>query len=315
MEFSTPLFPKCWAIGDPHLGRDFKNGTPLHRRGERERLQHDQMQRELARDVDVNVMVGDLFDKPFVPLPVVYTAAQMYIDAAQARPDTTFVVMPGNHDLPRQVGIRGAWDLFVMAVRWLPNIVVAEGPYLHGDIALFPWQWDMSAGAQLEVLGNADYHTAIGHWDLSDFGSGSTDHLCPADRMDVHQIISGHFHVAGDYTVGGKTVHCTGSLQPYSHGEDPDGGLYVTVDLSEALARDDLRDKCVRVILQPGESLPDLDCLSLVPKRVDAPTELIEIEVGTGAFNLSQVLVEEFADRCVPEPVQLFIKERIGDLA
>src|SRR3546814_19137811 len=62
-------------------------------------------------------------------------------------------------------------------------------------------------------------------------------------------IYSGHYHLPGEYEVDGHTVVCTGSMEPYSHAEDPSGDLYVTLTLAELEARDDLHDKCVRVLL------------------------------------------------------------------
>jgi hypothetical protein len=83
--------------------------------------------------------------------------------------------------------------------------------------------------------------------------------------------------------------------------------------VEEALARDDLRDKCVRILLEPGEDMPDLDCLQLTRKPVDGPDEEgVEIEVGIGAFNLHETLADEFRENEVPDQVQDFIKERIG---
>jgi len=79
MRFETSR-RKGWLIGDPHLGRDFRNGTPLNRRGEREAMQLAQFKEELATpDVHLIVMVGDLFDKPFVPLHMITAAADAVV--------------------------------------------------------------------------------------------------------------------------------------------------------------------------------------------------------------------------------------------
>jgi predicted phosphodiesterase len=309
---------KLWLIGDPHLGRDFRNGTPLHRRGEREALQLAQFKEELATpDVDMVVMVGDLFDKPFVPLPVINDAVSSVVGAAMSRPDVHFVFLAGNHDKSRQVGVKGAWELFSVAVGWLKNVTVLDYPALIAGVAFYPWEWGRSAQEQAEDFGKQSADIAIGHWDLMSFG-GDDSHICPTHELlaqlnDDVMIYSGHYHDAGEFMVDEVPVTCTGSMQPYTHAEDPDGNLYVTLTVEEALARDDLKDKCVRILLEPGEDMPDLDCLQLTQKRVDAEQEEIEIhQVGIGAFDLHAVLADEFNENQVPDQVQSFIKERIG---
>lgn len=317
MRFETRAL-NGWLIGDPHLGRDFRNGTPLHRRGEREAMQLAQFKEELATsDVDMVVCVGDVFDKPFVPLTCINDAVEAVVEAAQAHADTDFVFMAGNHDKSRQLGVKGAWELFCVAVGWLPNVTTLDTPSIIEGVAFYPWEWGCAAADQ--VITEAA-HAAIGHWDLMSFG-GDDSHMAPTvELVQVHgenvKIYSGHYHEAGDFPVRGITVHCTGSMQPYTHAEDPKDELYVTLTAEEALARDDLRDKCVRILLQQGEDLPDIDCLQLTHKRADAELTEIDVgEIGLGAFDLNAVLETEFADNEVPEPVQGFIKERIGALA
>lgn len=322
MKFETPRV-KGWLIGDPHLGRDFRNGTPLHRRGEREAMQLAQFKEELATDADMIVMVGDLFDKPFVPLPIINQAIDAVVEAAQARPDVQFVFLAGNHDKSRQIGLKGAWELFSVAVRWLPNVIVLDEPAIHSGIALYPWQWDKTALQQVEELAapEDEVQAVIGHWDLMSFG-GDDSHICPTAALcakfkEPLAIYSGHYHEEGLFGVEGVVLQCTGSMQPYTHAEDPNGELYVTLSVDEALEHAaELKNKCVRILLEPGQELPDIDCLQLTQKRVDADVEEVELgEVGIGAFNLSETLADEFRENDVPEPVQNFIKERIGAFA
>lgn len=307
---------RTWLIGDPHHGRNFSNGTPLHRRGDREKMQRAQFIEELATpDVDKIVMVGDLFDRPIVPLPVLSQVISDVVDAAQSRPVVEFIYMAGNHDLSRQLGVKGAWQIFELAVGWLDNVWVVNEPCFHGDLALFPWQWGVSTVDQVEALGPASGVSAvIGHFDMKSFG-GDDSHLCPVRNLQVNfgqdvAIYSGHYHEERDYEIDGVTVHCTGSLQPYAHGE---GDMYVTMTVEEALARDDLHDKCVRILLEPGEPMPEIDCLQLSAKR---EVEEIELDaVGAQSFNVSEILNRELAEAELPEQVTLFIKESLGDLA
>lgn len=324
MKFETSRI-KGWLIGDPHLGRDFRNGTPLHRRGEREALQLAQFKEELATTgVDMIVMVGDLFDKPFVPLPVINDAISAVVEAAQRSSHIDFYFLAGNHDKSRQVGVRGAWELFSVAVGWLENVYVLDVPATVSGVAFFPWEWVGTAAMQVHYApmpAPADYpvEAVIGHWDCVDFGHD--EHMVPVAALrekfgpDI-SFYTGHDHGEGPVEVKGATVNKTGSMQPYTHGEDPEGNLYVTLTPEEALARDDLHDKCVRILLQPGEDMPDIDCLQLTQKRADATeADVVEIEVGIGAFDLQATLADEFRENEVPENVQGFIKERIGAFA
>lgn len=304
-----------WLMGDPHLGRDFRNGTPLHRRGEREIMQREQFRAELRPENAKNVvMVGDLFDKPFVSLSVITTAIRDVIEAAQERPDTMYYFMAGNHDLSRQIGVQAAWQVFELAVGWVPNIQVVSEPIAVQGMMLYPWQWEVTALEQVEKYGGPSCDIAIGHWDMKDFG-GDTSHMCPAGALKALNpnvvIYSGHYHEEKDYEVEGHTVHCTGSLQPYAHGE---GDMYVTLTADEALAQaEDLRDKCVRILLQPGEDLPEIDCLQLTRKLVDQEAEELEVgTVGLGSFNMEATLEQEFETNEVPTEVRDFIKDRMG---
>lgn len=316
MLIETPQ-TKAWLIGDPHFGKDFRNGTPLHRRGERERMQREQFIAELdTPDVDTVVMVGDLFDRPFIPLPILGQVINDVVAAALARPKVQFVMMAGNHDLSRQLDVDGAWDIFRLAVSWLENVRVVEQPTIYKDLALFPWCWGETAAEQATAFLSPlpDLAAVIGHWDMKDFG-GDTSHLAPVrllqERINPNiTFYSGHFHEERTYTVEGVNIHCTGSMQPYAHGE---GEMYLTLTLDEALARDDLHDKCVRVLLEPGEVLPDIDCLQLSLKRNQSEADEVELrEVGIDAFNLSNVLEEEFNANEVPDDVRTFIKERMS---
>lgn len=307
---------KVWLIGDPHLCRDFKNGTPLHRRGEREAMQMAQFKAELATDADMIVMVGDLFDKPIVPLPDLNAVIEAVLDAAFANTHVRYIYMAGNHDKSRQVSIRGAWEIFDHSVSWVPNITVVNEPTAIEGIMFYPWQWGVPALEQVEQHGSSSCHTAIGHWDLQSFG-GDDSHICPVKALlnlnPNVSLYSGHYHEEKTYQLEGVNVVCTGSMQPYTHAEDPTGELYVTLTLAEALARDDLQDKCVRVLLEPGESLPQIDCLQLTPKRVGKEVNEIEMaDLGLGGFDVAGALKQEMSDNEVPAQVQIFILEKLG---
>lgn len=309
MQIQLPSGQVAWLIGDPHLGRKFERGVPAHRYGEREKSQFAKFVAELKMpDVDYNIMVGDLFDHPHVSSAIVVAAATAFLNAADRLPKTAFITMAGNHDLSRDIAVVGAWQLFCKIIDGrLPNLLTITKPCQVGEIALLPWQWGVPAIGQLEWLD--DPIVAVGHWDLQSFG-GDDSHMAPTQELHalgVTEIYSGHYHTAGDYKVAGHTVHCTGSLEPYSHAEDPDGDIYVTLTLAEALDGRDLHDKFVRLELAAGEVVPeDLDVQALTVRA--APVEAEEL-LPQEDFEWTAIMAEAL-DGLSPE-VRDFISERI----
>lgn len=310
MKFSLTDGTEVALIGDPHLGRKFETGVPLHRRGERERRQLENFKAQLAQEAGMVVVVGDLFDHPHVGFKVVLDAYQAIV--AAANDDREIFVMAGNHDLPRNLEAVGAFEMLEALLAEVPDVQVVRVPRVYEGVALFPWQWNRAALEQVDDV-SAPAQLAIGHWDLQSFG-GDDSHMAPTVALkakfgDDLAIYSGHYHLPGEYQVDGHTVICTGSMEPYSHAEDPTGDLYVTLTLAEIEARDDLHDKVVRVLLAEGEELPvDVDCLALTAKR--AAKEAAG-EVSLGDFDWSTILAEKLAP-LTPE-VRDFIEVRLGE--
>lgn len=303
-------------IGDPHMGRKFgpEQGVPRHRVGEREANQMAHFISELEADADVIVSVGDLFDNPYVPDAVVVAVANAVISAAERNPDVEYFHMAGNHDLPKNLSAVGAWVSFRKMVEdRLPNLHVVSKPYRYKTLAMFPWEYERTALEQVADLAGEEVHDAIGHWDLAVF-DGKDDHLAPVAALTEAfgasvKIASGHYHKPGPYTVNGVVVDCTGSMQPYTHGEDPEGRLYVTKPLAEVLADPAaFRNKYVRVIVAEGEEIPEIDCLGLSHLR-QKTTAAVRDTLSLDDFNWQKILQE-----CITplDPrVQSFIKERV----
>lgn len=318
MIIDLPSGGRARLIGDPHLGLKFETGVPLHRRGEREQKQFAKFVEALRTpDVEFNIMVGDLFEHPYVSHGVVVAAAEAYLAAAKDLPATKFAAMAGNHDRPRAVGQTGAWESFrAMIDGRRDNLVAVDKPgLLDQGLAVVPWEWDRTAIEQVKDL-RAHQNGAgvvIGHWDLKSYG-GDESHLAPTAALTDKgwsKFYSGHYHTPGEYRVGGHTVHCTGSLEPYSHGEDPCGVLYVTAPLSEVEANpEQFKDKCLRVILNPGEELPSgLDCLAVTPLRQQGEARDVP-EIVLDGFDWDKVLKHELS-QVNDEEVVTFINDRL----
>lgn len=275
---------KVHFIGDVHLGKKFEHGVPLHRRGDREKMQFDHFLRELNEPCDLSIQAGDLFDRFFVPYTVVYNAAMAYRAAAQANPGTTYVVMRGNHDASRDADKVSAFQVFAGLVRPFGIIVADDEAVEIGAHVIIPWHPFKTA---IEMLpADLTDKVAVGHWDIV----MGDDNQIPAAEMKARGAIhafTGHDHNARDLEIEGLKVTVLGSMQPYSHAEDPNGDLYVTIGLSEACG--DFRTKCVRLILEGDEVLDfSIDCLQLQVGRNKA--EAVDLgEVQFEAFDFNEM--------------------------
>lgn len=300
-------------IGDPHLGKSFKTGVPVHRLGEREFAQRVRFVHELHDDADIIVMVGDLFDHPAVTREVVLQAAMAALSAAENNPDVLYIYMRGNHDQARNLSKVGAWPLFRrMVADRHDNLIVCDEPTVVRKLAILPWEWERTTEQQVEVIKDqGPVEHAIGHWDLVQFDDDG-DHMAPVASLRAAfgeiGLWSGHFHRPGVYPVDGVDVNCTGSMMPYAHGEDPYGEVYVTITAAEAAERTDLANKCVRILLQPGEKMPEIDCLALTRKVVGEAKS--EKTVLLDDYDFQNALAERI--KPLDETVRSFIQERIN---
>ena len=98
-------------LGDPHLGRTFVHGVPLHRRGEREAM----LWRDFAQSLSsvaapLHICMGDLFDRAVVSYDTIVSAARLYMHAAAKFPQTKFIILRGNHDTSRDADKVSAFE-------------------------------------------------------------------------------------------------------------------------------------------------------------------------------------------------------------
>lgn len=293
---------KIRLVADPHIGRKFEAGVPLHRRGEREAGQIVKLRKALGTPhIDININVGDTFEHPFVTLSAIVSVYDAYCEAATALPDTQFYILAGNHDLPRKIGTTGALDILELLLGGCKNIKVVREVCVLDDILFLPWEWGRTEWS----IPNEPYEAVVGHCDLKSYG-GDDSHLFPVGILADVPLYSGHYHTPGVYEIDGREIYCTGSLEPYSHAEDPDGELYVTLTLNELAQRDDLEHKMVRVLLKEGEELPTgHPYLALTGKRI--ASEQPEVILSLDGFDWQKVLEEKL------EPLTPNVREFITD--
>lgn len=306
---------KLNLIGDPHLGREFVQNVPLDRRGDREAYMLEDFVSRLIADPDkTTVIVGDLFERPIVSQHVLHQTIDAIITASLVN---KIVIIAGNHDLDKATEKRGSFHLLALALQYVPNVDVVLRPEIIDDVVYFPWQYEFTAAEQVDAFADTKLPpVAVGHWDLESFG-GDESHLCPAQLLKargVETIISGHWHIAGDYVVDSVPVYCTGSMQPMTHAEDPDGNLYVTLtkEQYEEADPEDFINKYIRVRLAEGEEItPPTTCLGFKTEFTKQEKEIERVNMGT--FDLNDILAQAFKSFEVTPNVQKLIKENLND--
>lgn len=299
IEFEGNITNKILCIGDPHLGRRFITGVPSHRLYEREETQYAELDRLLNPSdplIDHIVIMGDLFDRFVVSPTTVLRAVELLRKASEANSHIEYFVIPGNHDMTKDTTKKSSYQLFyeVFSYDWsileVNRNVAFNTPMSHFIYPDFNGNPNVYVGLYFEAY-NAfrliDYNMAIsdhyseaplkiafGHWDSVDIISSG--YLPSADLLaDSDLVVSGHEHTYKQtfYPSHPNTpVLFTGSLQPYSHAEDPDKKIYVTVkseDLDNYDLSKDFKYKCLRIECTPSFALIEaVDCYSLAYKVI-----------------------------------------------
>jgi hypothetical protein len=185
-----------------------------------------------------------------------------------------------------------AFDVFAEIVWGMPNVRVVREPIVIDGLLLVPFDPVTPTAELIEELGTAA-EIAVGHWDVDGFGDNHN--LIPTKllaEMGVKRAFTGHVHKPDRFTRDGVDVVVVGSLQPFSHGEGP---MYVTLSLDEAREVDPaaIRDKCVRIQLQPGETYDlEIDCLQLTLQRLSSEEEPETVTLGD--FDMAALFSQAF---------------------
>lgn len=263
------------VIGDPHLGKTFRTGVPTSQFGKREQsiLQSFRDYLNPKESVDFVVVVGDLFDKFVVRPNVVQDAVEVLEEACLDNTDITYIVIPGNHDLSKDNTKVSSYYLFyqimIRANHSNLKIIYDESQVFEYKDFLFyldaydPFHSEKEPQNPLDGIDTDKHVISIGHWDdiNSDFGSY---YPSPELLSSSNTLISGHIHTPTQYSRKGTKIYYAGSLQPYSHGEDPYNELYETIsytDLEKLIEKDnkkfnDLKSKNIRINCYPGYLFP-----------------------------------------------------------
>lgn len=306
---------KIGFIGDVHRGRSFLTGVPLQRRGEREAQIAAQFIDELnTPDLDFNICLGDIFDTYVVPPEIVLEVAMAYREAAWLSPKTTFVLVRGNHDASRDADKASSFDILCVLLAGTHNIVVAKddveivehGLFRLGVVPWHPFKNSKEMARDLGANGFVEFDLVVGHWDRVTFDENPHNAVPMFELRPFTKLVySGHDHRPFDEMIDGVRLVFPGSMQPYSHGEDPSANTYVTLTLDEvkaAIAVDPLRfhNMALRVALKPGEQIDfPIDAWAVTTKPITvAGEEFVDITVQPESFDMVDIL-----SRCLEKNV------------
>lgn len=256
----------CLLIGDPHLGKRFVTGVPSHRLGEREESVYKQFKELLNQSEHTYIFVcGDLFDKASMSTTVMFDTYNIIKDACNNNPDVKYVIYPGNHDLSKDSTKSSSYKVVREMLNSIPNLTILLEeqmcfPINDDKVMLYVDTYNPFEQPSMQPHLMKDYDPSklnilLGHFDDLDLSAYS---YIPKQEYinQFDAIISGHIHVPKltSFEGGNVPLMYTGSMQPYSHGEDPDKEKYVTYTLEQikTVNLSYLKDRCVRLIVPPN---------------------------------------------------------------
>ena len=298
------VIDKILFIGDPHLGRRFITGVPSHRVGDREAFVYAQFSRLLDNAdplITKIIIVGDLFDKFVVSPTVTFEAFRLLNNVPE---DVDVYLIPGNHDLSKDTTKISSFQLLTSILENLSNVHVIKKSESypiyynnHKDILNLYFDCydpfsECTPAENLEELAKTGPIISTGHWDsLSILDHGYVPHKDILTHSSL--VVSGHEHTYREYVYpfdkSKSKVLFTGSMQPYSHAEDPDKNIYTTIsekDLTKFDLSKDFKYKCIRIECNPLFVLTEpVDCFALTFKVIAEEQKEIEVELENASVD------------------------------
>lgn len=297
-------------IGDVHLGKVFKSGVRPEYAGYREKMIREQFVSELEEAFlsgKSAVQVGDLFDNFRVPVEMVVDTAQVLTNAAakMKMKGKGIYILAGNHDESRDADRVSSLALLQMLVAHHPNVKIIRGKaQVHESILFVPFNAFSTPEEQLSPFVGQTFKAVVGHWDVTEIAGAHQSQLLPFDIAQemAPLIVTGHDHnprclwwEQGD---AGVSVFVVGSMQPYSHAEDPEELFYTTMTLDDLAKRPTgCRGKHLRVLLKRGEEFnppPGLDPIAITFKYEGVEEEQKEIDVEN-LFDIEALIETAFS--------------------
>lgn len=278
------------TIGDPHLGRNFRNNL-RHRLGDREQSIKDSFIGLLHKPSSLTVIVGDLLDKVCITNEWFNFTLQEIERACRSNPTKQYIILNGNHDEVKDKGRVSSFKLLETYFKStdLPNLIFVSDSCIHHSLSdfstsLFFTNYDpfnsldnLLKVSDLPVSDNK-IKIAFGHFDVESYGDSKFINREIPNILVEHfnVIVTGHFHKPSNKVLDKNHIIVTGSMQPYSFGEEikEDGTLYTTIPILElkTILDNDSEVFCnshVKILYTDGEDfLPPFNCYSFVYKNI-----------------------------------------------
>lgn len=324
---------KVQTIGDVHLGRSFKTGVPSSKLGVRETSILKDFENLLFSPEEGTthvVMMGDLFDKFVVHPNIVMSVYKIFKKIDSLDSGVSYILLPGNHDFSRDKTKSSSYSLLYFMCKDFNNLTILHDSSIvdqvDGDVCFYydcynPFHKEEEYHSIIsDIEGDL---TSFGHWDSFEIGFGS--YFPQEDVVEKSsKIISGHIHTPSVNKKDEIEYIYTGSLQPYSHAEDPLKEFYISIKydelesiLNEEPGIDRFKNKNVRIICYPGYVLEtSLDCLSLtymnsLVKNEDSSIESFDVNDLTDFSTLYIHELKETHD--ISDKLLLKINEYLKD--
>lgn len=272
-------------IGDVHIGRKFRSrDIPLEAKGLREEILFAKFEQDIkkAAEDDVTIILGDLFDSPFVSyedLIKVYNTLHIFKEK-----DKICIILAGNHDLPKEKGISSAFDLLAKLYENEPNFIfIKDKPIIYSGQLFVPYYPVYEIEEKLRPFIDQGY-TVYGHFEEAKF---------PWLMEHFKMVYTGHIHSPRCE----DNLVVVGSIMPLTFAEDPTNTFMRTCTLAEY--EEDVRNgcslgRCYRLKLKEGEELPiNPQCLQMSKYVEEKPViEKENLNVEFEPFDIEKLMHE-----------------------
>lgn len=282
-------------ISDTHIGKKWAANVPLHRRGDREKLQRETFANILANCHEDLYHLGDLFDSWNVSNDDLMFVANELLKWSVNNPSCYARIIAGNHDLSRSDKY-SSFEVLDEVVSQTKNIELLDFPDIVDDELFIPFSYQKSYAEMVKPFLGKHYASVYVHADLPDVEA--------LKRLDADCIYSGHLHNLRPHNVIGG-VEFVNSMLPLNHyeavGTKWDGSLYKTFDCVDQfyVSNSNVHDKCVKILIHENEIAPnreDIDAMQVIIKSADEEVAEMYEDVVADGFDARAVFDECMKD-------------------
>ena len=303
------------TIGDPHLGRHWRNNQK-HRLGDREENVKETFVKLLNEPSDVTVIMGDLLDKVVITNEWFSFILATLKKACNNTPNKQYVILNGNHDEVKDKSRISSFSLiedYFKNLNTILNLTFVSSCNVNFFInsvntsLVFtnynPFKSSKNSFDDIKMDSNSVLKIAFGHYDIDHYdfidNSKFIDHSIPDFiKNNYDLVVNGHFHKPTTI-IDPIPIVVTGSMQPYAFGEEipEDDKYYVTLNIDEIkniLDKDSeaFINSNVRIMYNKGDDLlSPFNCYSITYKLIQQLPSEKEQVVITESISFSDMFL------------------------